>query len=185
MDSIQDLTKVTPEGHLRIWEKETGKVLLDKHNAIHPENMSVAIATALSGRDGGHIIQVCFGAGGARATSSNKLIYSTPQTTGRAASLYNETYYKSVTSDNIEITHVSGNEYTDITIRCTLEKNEPSDNTYDNNTVNTSIVDTYNFSEIGLKTANGDLITHITHYPISKGNNITLEIEYLVRFQIV
>lgn len=185
MENIQDNVKLNPEGHLRIWEKETGKVLLDKHNAIHPENMSFAIATALSGRDGGHIIQVCFGAGGARATSSNKLIYSTPQTTGRAASLYNETYHKVVSSENIAVTHVSGNEYTDINIHCTLEKDEPSDNTYDTNTVNTSIVDTYNFSEIGLKTANGDLITHITHYPISKANNITLEIDYMVRFQIV
>lgn len=185
MDSIKDLIKVTPEGHLRIWEKETGKVLLDKHNAIHPENMSFAIAQAISGRDGGHITQVCFGSGGARATSSNKLIYATPQTTGRAASLYNETYSKTVSADDITVTHVSGNEYTDITVRCTLEKDEPSDNTYNTNTVNTSIVDTYNFSEIGLKTQDGDLITHITHYPISKANNITLEIEYLVRFQIV
>ena len=185
MTQYNEGVNTKPQGHLRIWEKETGKILLDQHNDINAENFSYAIAQSLCGFTEGNIKYMAFGNGGARATSSNKLIYATPQTTGRAASLYNETYSKKVSADDITVTHVSGNEYTDITVRCTLEKDEPSDNTYDTNTVNTSIVDTYNFSEICLKTADGDLITHITHYPISKANNITLEIEYLVRFQIV
>jgi hypothetical protein len=179
-----DKVKLIPEGHVRIWEKETGKVLLDKHNAIHPENMSYAIASSISGNSDGNIAQIVFGSGGARATSSNKLIYATPQTIGRAATLYNQTYAKDVTLEDITVTHVASNEYTDITVHCTLGKNEPEDNIYNVNN-NTTIVDSYNFSEIGLKTKDGSLITHITHYPISKANNITLEIEYLVRFQIV
>ena len=32
------------KGHLRIHEEETGKVLLDVHNDIHPENFSIALA---------------------------------------------------------------------------------------------------------------------------------------------
>ena len=41
---MDDFIKVKMDGFIRIWERETGKVLLNTHNAIHPENMSAALA---------------------------------------------------------------------------------------------------------------------------------------------
>ena len=84
-----DIVKYKATGHLRIWEKETGKVLLDHHNAIHPENMSLAIAQSLS-HGKGFIREMVFGNGGVRVNASNEFLYSAPQTIGRMASLYNE-----------------------------------------------------------------------------------------------
>lgn len=171
------------EGHVRIYEKESGKVLLDRHNAIHPENISYAIAQALAGKDDGHIVKMLFGNGGARATSTNKFIYSAPQIVSSNASLYNETYSKDITVDDITISHADGLSYTDIIINTTLEANEPSDQPASNTSSN--ITDDYTFSEIGLQTSDGRLITHICHYPIAKSSNITLVISYMLRIQIV
>ena len=68
----KDIVRAHIEGHLRITEKETGKILFDAHNDINPENMSYAIALSLCGKKDGFISYMAFGNGGARATSSNK-----------------------------------------------------------------------------------------------------------------
>lgn len=181
------------KGHLRIHEEETGKVLLDVHNDIHPENFSIALANSLS-NNGGYITQLVFGNGGVRVNASNEFLYSTPQTIGRTASLYNETYYKVVDqhfiTDNLEktrnymtVSHVTGNVFSDILVHCTLEKGEPTEQNVLNN--DSQIISEYTFSEVGLITSKGDLITHICHYPISKTSNITLVFDYLLRIQIV
>ena len=187
-----DLSKEKVKGHLRIYEKETGKVLLDKHNAIHPENFSLALADSLSNNNG-FIREMCFGNGGVRVNASNEFFYSSPQTIGRTASLYNETYSKVVDQNasdndrknrnNMSVSHVIGNVYSDILIHCTLEKNEPTEQNVLNN--DNQIISEYTFSEVGLKNYKGDLITHICHYPISKTSNITLVFDYLIRIQIV
>lgn len=183
--------KVT--GHLRIWEKETGKVLLDHHNAIHPENMSLALAQSLA-HGKGYIREMVFGNGGVRVNASNEFLYSAPQVIGRMASLYNETYAKIVDDKDaenndpennyIEVSHITGNVYSDVLIHCTLQKGEPSSQSIFNNDTEIATQE-YQFSEVGLRTASGDLITHICHYPIEKALNITLEIAYNIRLQVV
>lgn len=180
-------------GHLRIWEKETGKVLLDHHNAIHPENMSLALAESLA-HGKGFIREMVFGNGGVRVNASNEFLYSAPQTIGRMATLYNETYSKIVdqndganndTENNrMEVSHITGNVYSDVLIHCTLGKDEPSTQNVLNNDNEITTQD-YQFSEIGLRTYSGDLITHICHYPIEKSLNLTLKIDYNIRLQIV
>ena len=81
------------------------------------------------------------------------------------------------------VSHVNGNVFTDILVHCTLEKNEPTgQNTLNNDN---QIISEYTFSEVGLRTNTGDLITHICHYPIAKSSNITLIFDYLIRIQIV
>lgn len=180
-------------GHIRIWEEETGKILLDEHNAIHPENMSVAIAEALS-HGKGFIREMVFGNGGVRVNASNEFLYSAPQTIGRMATLYNQTYSKIVDQNDplnddvennfMEVSHITGNVYSDILVHCTLNKGEPSSQDIFNRSVDIANQE-YQFSEIGLKTYNGDLITHRCHYPIEKSLNITLKIDYNLRMQIV
>lgn len=189
---LLDLTKEKITGHLRIYEKETGKVLLDRHNAIHPENISIAIAKSLSNNNG-FIKEMCFGNSGVRVSASNEYLYSSPQTIGRTATLYNETYSKIVDHNdsnnvdskrnNMTVSHITGNVYTDVMIQCSLEKNEPSAQSILNN--NNQIITDYTFSEVGLRTYDDDLITHICFSPITKANNITLVFNYMLRIQIV
>ena len=188
MNNMEEI-KTYPQGHLRIYEKETGKILLDKHNEINPENMSYAIAASLCGMQEGNIRYMVFGNGGARVTSSNKYIYSIPQTVGKAASLYNQTYEKDLVadadSDNyMKISHSSGQEYTDIVVHTTLDKAGlddvigPSEN-------NNSIVSEKTFSEIGLLTDARTLITHICFFPIQKSSTASIIIDYLIRIKVV
>lgn len=190
---LSDTINYKVTGHLRVWEKETGKVLLDHHNAIHPENISIALAMSLAHDEKGVIKEMVFGNGGVRINASNEFLYSAPQTIGRAATLYNQTYSKIVdpkdggnidTENNyITTSHITGNVYTDILIHCTLDKNEPKAE----NILNTEqdILTDYSFSEVGLKTHDDVLITHICHYPILKAQNITLVMDYNIRLQIV
>lgn len=67
---FKDYSQPKIKGHLRIHEEETGKVLLDVHNDIHPENFSIALANSLS-NNGGYITQLVFGNGGVRVNASN------------------------------------------------------------------------------------------------------------------
>ena len=199
----EEFLKVKVEGHLRIWERESDKILLETHNAIHPENMSAALSYSLSALSNPTEYQkeclewICFGNGGARATSSNKYIYATPQTLGRSATLYHQTYKKNIGSGHdennyIAVTHVSGNLYTDIMVNCLLGVDEPEDQELSNvQSGNGDIVTTYSFSEIGLMTkgngedTNNKLLTHLTFYPVLKASNTSLQIQYLIRVQIV
>lgn len=188
---INDEFRVRVTGHIRIWEKESGKVLFDDHNAVHYENMSVGIAQSLAGNTDGNIYSLAFGNGGARATSTNKFIYSTPQTLGRSATLYNQTYEKIVGAggdpdNNITVSHISGNLFSNILISATLGVNEPSDQEATNTVSgNGDMISSYTFSEIGLKSKDGYLLTHRCFYPILKASNIALQISYMLRVQIV
>jgi hypothetical protein len=52
------------EGFVKIHDPQTGEVLLDKKNAIHYENISLAMAQTLSDRNVGYIYEMAFGNGG-------------------------------------------------------------------------------------------------------------------------
>lgn len=186
----QDTIKVKAQGHLRITEKETGKILFDCHNDINPENMSYAIALSLCGKKDGFIKYMAFGNGGARATSSNKYIYSVPQTVGRAATLYNEiseaTKDLSISDEDnyMTVTHATGNTYTDILVRATLKKEDLNGvlgSVGDNN----SIVSEQSFSEIGLFSGDKSLLTHLCFSPVQKSQQSSLIFDYLIRIAVV
>jgi hypothetical protein len=189
---LQDVAQPKITGHLRIYEEESGKVLLDKHNDIHAENFSLALATALA-NSGGTIKTLCFGNGGVRVNASNEFLYQTPNILNRAANLKSQTYSKVIdqhSSDNpdptrnyINVTHGDGNNYTDILCHCTLEKSEPAAQNVVSSS--TDIISEYTFNEVGLKTTEGDLITHLCFYPISKNSNIVLVFNYLLRIKVV
>ena len=109
------------EGHIKIFDPETKEVFIDKRNAIHYENMSVAMVQSLSNQGQGTIYQMAFGTGGTSVDPTGLITYLTPNTVGVNSSLYNQTYAKVVDQNNtnntdpvrnkMEIRHVSGATY--------------------------------------------------------------------------
>jgi len=184
------------EGFLKIRNPVTGEVLVDKRNAIHYENISIAMAQTLSNRNTGYIYQMAFGNGGSSVDPTGIITYLPPNTVGQNASLYNETYAKVVddnsatntdTANNkMTVLHTSGTVYTDILVTCLLDYGEPSgQQAFDNST---NFNGEYVFDELGLKTWNGSatdlrLITHVIFHPVQKSLNRQIQIDYTIRIQ--
>jgi hypothetical protein len=194
---ILDNQQLKISGHVTITDKLTNEILLDTHNSIHFENLSVAIVESLmSGvlnasdtTTTGFVYSMAFGNGGTTVSSTGIITYNPPNNVGSTASLYNKTYDKiinnnfSANSDtidnNITYDHIPGKAYTDMVISCLLDYGEPSNQTaFDN--VN-SIKSNYAFDELGLISSSGQLLTHVTFSPIIKSSNRQLDITYVVR----
>jgi hypothetical protein len=188
------LAKIT--GHVKIYDPNSGEIFYNDHNAIHYENISVALAQSLSNRNLGYIYQMAFGNGGSSVDPTGVITYLPPNTTGQSASLYNQTYQK-VVDDNsaadtdpennkMTVLHTAGNVYTDILVTCLLDYGEPSgQQAFDNST---NFNGEYVFDELGLKTWNGStedlrLITHVIFHPVQKSLNRQIQIDYTLRIQ--
>jgi hypothetical protein len=188
------------QGFVKIFDPVSGEIFVDKKNAIHYENMSVALATTLSNRTlaqgGGWIYAMAFGNGGSAVDPTGVITYLPPNTTGANADLYNQTYIK-VVDDNsaadtdiinnyMEVLHTSGQVYTDILVSCLLDYGEPpGQQAFDNST---NYNGEYVFDELGLKAVNGDttnlrLLTHVIFHPVQKALNRQIQIDYTVRIQ--
>jgi hypothetical protein len=183
------------EGHIKIFDPETGEVFQDKRNAIHYENMSVAMVNSLSNQGQGWIYQMAFGSGGTTVDPTGLITYLTPNTVGVNTGLYNQTYAKVVdqnatenvdpTRNKMEIRHISGATYSDIVISCLLDYGEPVGQQAFDNSVDMS--GSYVFDELGLKSYNpngeGKLLTHVVFHPVQKSLNRLLQVDYTIRVQ--
>lgn len=183
------------EGHIKIFDPETKEVFIDKRNAIHYENMSVAMVNSLSNQGKGTVYQMVFGTGGTVVDPTGLITYLTPNTIGVNSSLYNQTYAKVVdqnATENVdpvrnkmEIRHVTGATYSDILISCLLDYGEIPDQEAFDNSVDLS--GNFVFDELGLKSydpaGNGKLLTHVIFHPVQKSLNRLLQIDYTIRIQ--
>jgi len=184
------------EGFVKILDPNSGEILVDKKNAIHYENISIAMAETLSNRNVGWIYQMAFGNGGSSVDPTGVITYLPPNTTGQNADLYNETYAK-VVDDNssantdavnnkMTVLHTTGKVYTDILVSCLLDYGEPAgQQAFDNST---NFNGEYVFDELGLKSWNGSvtdlrLITHVIFHPVQKSLNRQIQIDYTLRIQ--
>ena len=92
-----DQTGIHIEGHIKIYDPVSQEIYINKRNAIHYENISIALAQSLSNNTtGGFIYQMAFGNGGTAIDPTGIITYLTPNSTGSNASLYNQTYAKVV-----------------------------------------------------------------------------------------
>ena len=82
---FKDTVKSQVVGTLKIYDKESGDVLVQKKNAIHPVNMAYVMASAMAGKptsvnssgNAPSINWMQFGSGG--STSTTTLSYSSPR----------------------------------------------------------------------------------------------------------
>ena len=188
-------------GHIKIFDPQTGEEFVNKSNAIHYENISVALAQNLGNKSQGFIYEMHFGNGGTAVDPTGVISYLPPNTNAQNSNLYNPTYYKIVddtsikntdpTRNNIKVLHTPGNIYTDILVTCLLDYGEPADQAAFDNTQ--SLNSDYVFDELGLKarsldgteglTTTGALLTHVVFHPVQKSLNRLIQIDYTVRIQ--
>ena len=194
-DNMQDTNGVLVQGHIKIFDPESQKVYINKRNAIHYENMSLALAESLANAGQGFIYEMSFGNGGTSVDPTGIITYLTPNSTGTNATLYNQTYTKVVDERSVnntdpvrnktEIRHLSGTNYTDIVVSCLLDYGEP--NGQDAFDTASSQTNNYVFDELGLRsyssTGTGRLITHVIFHPVQKSLNRLIQIDYTVRVQ--
>ena len=195
------LGPATVKGMLKIYDPATKEVFVDKTNAIHYENMSIALAQSLAeyfvaGQQVGYIYAMAFGNGGSAVDPTGVITYLPPNVTGQNADLYNQTYLKVVnqnsaantdpTRNNLTVLHTAGKVYTDILVTCLLDYGEPAgQQAFDNST---NFNGEFVFDELGLKAWEGAsddlmLITHVIFHPVQKSLNRQIQIDYTVRIQ--
>jgi hypothetical protein len=188
-------------GHIKIHDPTTGEVFIDKPNAIHYENFSVALANSIANKSQNFIYEMTFGNGGTSVDPTGIITYLPTNTVGQNTNLYNPTYSKIVddtaianpdpVNNKMAVTHIPGTVYTDILVSCLLDYGEPSGQAlFDNSqTINGEYV----FDELGLRgrstdnttglTSTGLLLTHVVFHPVQKSLNRLIQIDYTVRIQ--
>ena len=188
MSKFNENNGVLIQGHIKIHDPESGAVFVNKRNAIHYENMSIALAESVANQGQGFINSMAFGNGGTSVDPTGIITYLTPNSTGTNASLYNQTYSKvvddrSVTNldpqrNKIETRHVNGTNYTDVLVTCLLDYGEPNgQDAVDQASQANSL---YVFDELGLvsysPSGTGKLLTHVVFHPVQKSQNRKIEI---------
>jgi hypothetical protein len=189
------------QGHIKIFDPESGEVFIDKRNAIHYENISEAIAYTLANKGQSYIYEMHFGNGGTSIDPTGVINYLPSNINTSNSNLYNPTFAKIVdntsalntdpTRNKIEVRHTPGRIYSDLVISCLLDYGEPiGQSAFDNST---TLDDTYTFDELGLKarstdgtsglTTTGKLLTHVVFHPVQKSLNRLIQIDYTVRIQ--
>lgn len=188
-------------GHIKIFDPETKEVFVDKTNAIHYENLSIALASSIANKSQNFIYEMNFGNGGTNVDTTGIITYLPTNTVGQNTNLYNPTYTKIVDdtdpkntsplNNKMTVTHIPGTVYTDILVSCLLDYGEPAGQAFFDNsqTLNSEYV----FDELGLRgrstdgtsglTSTGLLLTHVVFHPVQKALNRLIQIDYTVRIQ--
>jgi hypothetical protein len=191
----KDQTGIHIEGHIKIHDPVSKEIFIDKRNAIHYENISLALAQSLADSGSGFVYQMAFGNGGTSIDPTGIITYLTPNTSGTNASLYNQTYAKVVNQNSsnntdpsrnfIETRHTTGTNYTDLFVTCLLDYGEPNTQSAFDTITNSN--SQYVFDELGLRSYNADgtslLLTHVVFHPVLKSLNRLIQIDYTVRIQ--
>ena len=188
------------QGHIKIFDPQTKEVFVNKRNAIHYENMSIALAQNIANKGTNFITEMHFGNGGTTVDPTGVITYLPTNTNVQNADLYNPTYYKIVDNtnaantdplrNNITVNHTPGLVYTDIVVTCLLDYGEPSGQAVFDNSQ--SLNGDFVFDELGLfgsvAGASGlgaglPLVTHVIFSPVQKALNRLIQIDYTVRIQ--
>ena len=194
---MHEILPVQIKGHVRI-EDDLGNVLLDKDNAIHPQNMARVISRALANESNYFVKYIAFGNGGTDINAALDVTFNqandgqSPDIRTWDSQLYNETYREIVDDSDINIgtgvgsaagdpatvEHVSGpgvfsNELgllSQVTINAVLNRNEPTGQIASGTDADGANFDgSFVFDEIGLFTGGKPLTATAGYQDVQVG----------------
>ena len=192
LDKINDTSLIGIEGHIKIWDPDSGEVLVRRRNAINFENMSIALASLLANEAGNtgthHIATLRFGNGGTTIDGLGNVTYKATNTNSASGVLYNQTFSQAVDEavtssalNGTEISHTSPNTYSDVITTCTLDYGSVTGQ--DSTDTATNMNDTYVFDELAIYSGNNDLLTHVVFHPVQKSENRKIQVIYTLRIR--
>jgi hypothetical protein len=194
---MHEILPVQIKGHVHIVD-DLGNVLLDKDNAIHPQNMARVISRALANESNYFVKTIAFGNGGTDINAALDITFN-PANDGQSpdirtwdSQLYNETYREIVDDSDINIgtgvgsaagdpttvEHVSGpgvfsNDIgllSQVTINAVLNRNEPTGQIASGTDAEGANFDgSFVFDEIGLFTDGQPLVATAGYQDIQVG----------------
>ena len=174
---------VSIEGHVVIQDADSGEVLAKRRNAIHFENMSIAIANLLAniaGPNGTHnVLTMKYGNGGTLIDGTGIVTYKAPNTSAITSGLYNETYSQEV--DSVAVNHTNGNMYSDVVITSTLDYATPVGQDAEDTT--TDMNGDYVFDELSIYSGDSNMLTHVVFHPVQKSANRKIQVVYTLRIR--
>lgn len=179
-------------GHVKITDLNTKEMLVDRHNAINPEAMSIILANMLQGNNSKYAYELHFGSGGTVIDNTGNITYKDVEENlklGTLAELYNPLYYKvfdandTINNDDdtrnySTVEHTDGLIYSDVVVTCTLEENQPGPDGL------------IKFDEIGIKSKgstgldSGYLLTHLVFEPVEKTVGRVIQVVYTLRVSL-
>jgi hypothetical protein len=180
------------EGHIKIWDPESGEILVKRRNAVNYENMSLAVANLLANAAGStstyEISTMRFGNGGTSIDGVGAVTYKATNTNSASGALYNQTHSQTVDDaitgsalNSVTASHTTPNTYSDVITTCTLDYNIPAGQ--DLTDTGTDMNGAYVFDELALYTANNDLLTHVVFHPVQKSANRKIQVVYTLRIR--
>ena len=192
LDKINETSLIGIEGHIKIWDPESGEVLVRRRNAINYENMSIAIASLLANEAGNsgnhHIATMRFGNGGTTIDGLGTVTYKATNTNSSSGALYNQTFSQAVDKsvsgsalNGTEINHTSPNTFSDVITTCTLDFDSVTGE--DATDTATNMNGTYVFDELAIYSGNNDLLTHVVFHPVQKSANRKIQVIYTLRIR--
>ena len=197
---MENLFKTKIIGHVKAYYSDNNEVVLDKFNAVHPQNMAKVLARGLANEPNHQIFQIALGNGGTYIDSTQSIVYNTPNTQDADADLYNVTYTEIVDDANSNvgignsvISQAAPSPMISSLVICTIQlsANEPAGQaTTDGSTTDglqvtpSSEAGKYTFDELGLKTVDGLLLSHIVFNPIEKNAQRELIISYTLTVSV-
>ena len=201
---FKDVIQSQVIGTLKIYDKDSGEVLVQKKNAIHPGNMAYVLASAMAGKptsvnssgDAPHINWMQFGKGGSVSTTT--LSYKSP----RVNSTYDELAVTASNSSLYTPTYEQGgvlvpNNTAKVNFSVNISHSAYATAVGGSIPANDSVVaPDYTFDEIGLLAGVRNsgattldrtktlMLTHVTFHPVLLSANRTIVIDYTVTIQI-
>lgn len=184
--------KTKIKGHVKAFYKDNGEVVVDKFNAVHPQNMAKVLARGLANEPNQQIFQIALGNGGTYIDSTQSIVYNSPNIIGLSADLYNTTYTEivddantSVGIGNSVISQSAPSPDISSLVICTIQlsANEPAGQATTDG-VTTDPNSAFTFDELGLKTVDGLLLSHLVFNPIEKNAQRELIISYTLTVSV-
>jgi len=170
---MDDLIEFHIQGFIKIKDKDTGEIIVEKNNAVHIGNISTKIAQALTGDNTSFITYMAFGNGGVIIDTAGNIVYRNPNVSvnkNPAEQLYNTTLIMEMTNNasgvNDPVVDVPGGNiknFEDVVASVVMEAGFPDTQSQIDNAVSSNNADTgtnFVFNELALYTGISGLGSH-------------------------